>query len=102
MSRRGALITLLVTLAVAFGLLALTQFTGTTPRLGLDLQGGFSVVLAAPQGTDAAGLPHHAARRGAPAVLRGGTRRHDHDDVAHLRLRLDHHNDHVARLDSGN
>src|SRR3990170_4309153 len=53
MSRRGALITLLVTLTVAFGLLALTQFTGTTPRLGLDLQGGFSVVLEAPQGTDA-------------------------------------------------
>jgi preprotein translocase subunit SecD len=53
MSRRGALITLLVTLAVAFGLLSLTQFTGTTPRLGLDLQGGFAVVLEAPAGTDA-------------------------------------------------
>jgi len=56
MSRRGALITLLVTLAVAFGLLALTQITGTTPRLGLDLQGGFSVVLEAPPGTDPAVL----------------------------------------------
>src|SRR5574339_443286 len=53
MSRRGALITLLATLAVALGLLAWTQFTDTTPRLGLDLQGGFSVVLEAPPGTDA-------------------------------------------------
>lgn len=26
--------------------------TGTTPKLGLDLQGGFSVVLEAPEGTD--------------------------------------------------
>ncbi len=52
MSRRGALITLLITLAVVFGLLALTQFTGTTTRLGLDLQGGFAVVLEAPEGTD--------------------------------------------------
>lgn len=53
MSRRGALITLTATLVVVFGLLALTQLTGTTPRLGLDLQGGFSVVLEAPPGTDA-------------------------------------------------
>src|SRR3972149_6617533 len=53
MSRRGALITLTATLVVVFGLLVLTQFTGTTPRLGLDLQGGFSVVLEAPPGTDA-------------------------------------------------
>ena len=52
MSRRGAFITLTATLVIVFGLLALTQLTGTTPRLGLDLQGGFSVVLEAPAGTD--------------------------------------------------
>lgn len=52
MSRRGALITLVTTLVVVFGLLALTQIRGTTPRLGLDLQGGFAVVLEAPEGTD--------------------------------------------------
>ena len=56
MSRRGALIMLVATLVVAFGLLALTQARGTEPRLGLDLQGGFSVVLEAPEGTDAAVL----------------------------------------------
>ena len=53
MSRRGALITLTTTLVLVYGLLVLTQLTGTTPRLGLDLQGGFSVVLEAPPGTDA-------------------------------------------------
>jgi preprotein translocase subunit SecD len=52
MSRRASVITLSVTLAVAYGSLALTLLTGTTPRLGLDLQGGFSVVLEAPEGTD--------------------------------------------------
>jgi preprotein translocase subunit SecD len=52
MSRRAAVITLSVTLAVVYGALALTLFSGTTPRLGLDLQGGFSVVLEAPEGTD--------------------------------------------------
>ncbi|MBI5158168.1 MAG: protein translocase subunit SecD [Acidimicrobiia bacterium] len=54
MSRRGALITLLTTLVVTIGLLVLTQVTDTTPRLGLDLQGGFAVVLEAPEGTDPA------------------------------------------------
>ena len=49
MSRRSALISLLVTLAVAWGSLALTQASGTVPLLGLDLQGGFSVVLEAPE-----------------------------------------------------
>jgi preprotein translocase subunit SecD len=48
MSRRSALISLLITLAVAWGSLALTQASGTVPLLGLDLQGGFSVVLEAP------------------------------------------------------
>jgi preprotein translocase subunit SecD len=54
MSRRGALVTLLTTLVVTIGLLVLTQMTDTTPRLGLDLQGGFAVVLEAPEGTDPA------------------------------------------------
>lgn len=48
MSRRSAVISLVATLVVAWGLLALTQANGTTPLLGLDLQGGFSVVLEAP------------------------------------------------------
>jgi preprotein translocase subunit SecD len=52
MSRRAAVITLSVTLAVVYGALALTLIAGITPRLGLDLQGGFSVVLEAPEGTD--------------------------------------------------
>jgi len=49
MSRRSAVISLVVTLAIAWGSLAATQATGTTPLLGLDLQGGFSVVLEAPE-----------------------------------------------------
>ncbi|MEE8498807.1 MAG: hypothetical protein V3S62_09750, partial [Acidimicrobiia bacterium] len=49
MSRRSAVISLVVTLVIAWGSLALTQATGTTPLLGLDLQGGFSVVLEAPE-----------------------------------------------------
>ena len=53
MSRRSALLTVLVTLAIAWGSLAAVLGTGTTPRLGLDLQGGFRVVLEAPEGTDA-------------------------------------------------
>jgi len=52
-SRRSAAVTLTVTLVVVFGLLYLTQSTHTTPKLGLDLQGGFSVVLDAPEGTPA-------------------------------------------------
>lgn len=52
MSRRAAVITLTVTMAVVYGALALTLVAGVTPRLGLDLQGGFSVVLEAPEGTD--------------------------------------------------
>ncbi len=49
MSRRSAVVSLVVTLVIAWGSLALTQATGTTPLLGLDLQGGFSVVLEAPE-----------------------------------------------------
>ena len=51
MSRRTASVTLTLTLVIVFGLLFLTQSTHTTPKLGLDLQGGFSVVLDAPEGT---------------------------------------------------
>lgn len=51
MSRRSAATTLIVTLLAVFGLLFVTQSTNTTPVLGLDLQGGFSVVLDAPEGT---------------------------------------------------
>ena len=52
MSRRSALITVVLTLTLAFGSLIATQVAGITPQLGLDLQGGFSVVLEAPEGTD--------------------------------------------------
>jgi preprotein translocase subunit SecD len=51
-SRRSAILTLTITLAVVYGSLILTQISGTTPLLGLDLQGGFSVVLNAPEGTE--------------------------------------------------
>lgn len=50
MNRR--LVGLLIVLAIAWGGLAAVVLTGTTPRLGLDLQGGTSVVLTAPPGTD--------------------------------------------------
>ena len=56
MSRRAALITLVVTLVVSWGSLAVTLGLGITPRLGLDLQGGFSVLLEAPEGTDSSVL----------------------------------------------
>ena len=52
MSRRAALITLVATLVVAWGSLIVTQAMGISPRLGLDLRGGFSVLLEAPEGTD--------------------------------------------------
>ncbi len=50
MTRR--LVGLAVVFLVAWGGLALAIATGTTPRLGLDLQGGTAVVLTAPEGTD--------------------------------------------------
>ncbi len=43
---------ILVMLALSWGGLAALAGTGTTPKLGLDLQGGISVVLTAPDGTD--------------------------------------------------
>ncbi len=52
MNRRRLWITLLVTLAVAWGSLASTLAVGWTPKLGLDLQGGFAVVLTTPEATD--------------------------------------------------
>ena len=52
MNRRRALITLLVTLAIAWGSLAAVLAAGWSPKLGLDLQGGFAVVLVAPEDTD--------------------------------------------------
>ncbi len=53
MSRRRLWITLVVTIAVAWGSLAGTLAVGWTPKLGLDLQGGFALVLTAPEGADA-------------------------------------------------
>lgn len=50
MTRR--LVGLVVVFLVAWGGLALAIATDTTPRLGLDLQGGTAVILTAPEGTD--------------------------------------------------
>ena len=49
---RRRLIGLVVVLALAWGGFALLVANGVTPKLGLDLQGGTSVVLTAPPGTD--------------------------------------------------
>lgn len=49
---RRRLIGLIVVLVVAWGGLATLVANDITPRLGLDLQGGTSVVLTAPDGTD--------------------------------------------------
>ena len=53
MSRRASVITLLFTLISVFGGFLATLALDIPPRLGLDLQGGFSVVLEAPEGTEA-------------------------------------------------
>lgn len=50
MTRR--VVGLIVVVLVAWGSLAAVTAAGLTPRLGLDLQGGTSVVLTAPEGTD--------------------------------------------------
>jgi len=55
-NRRRLWITLLITLAVAWGGLAGSLGAGLTPKLGLDLQGGFAVVLKAPANADRAVL----------------------------------------------
>lgn len=41
-----------VVLLISWGGLFATTLSGITPKLGLDLQGGISVVLTAPEGTD--------------------------------------------------
>lgn len=46
MRRRNLLISLIVITVIAFGSLAAVLATGTTPELGLDLQGGASVTLS--------------------------------------------------------
>ncbi|GMQ93130.1 MAG: hypothetical protein BMS9Abin12_0607 [Acidimicrobiia bacterium] len=56
MNRKKAWITLLVTIALAWGSLATMLAVGWVPKLGLDLQGGFAITLVAPQGTDPATL----------------------------------------------
>lgn len=52
MNKRKAIVTLLITIGVAWGSLATMLAIGWSPKLGLDLQGGFSVTLVAPPGTD--------------------------------------------------
>ncbi|MDJ0954305.1 MAG: protein translocase subunit SecD [Acidimicrobiia bacterium] len=52
MNRRPLWISLILVLTLAWGSLAAMLAAGWEPKLGLDLQGGFSVVLAAPEGTD--------------------------------------------------
>lgn len=52
MNRKTAIITLLVTLAIAWGSLGAMLLAGWAPKLGLDLQGGFAVTLVGPEGTD--------------------------------------------------
>jgi len=55
-NRKKAWITLIVTVAIAWGSLAAMLAVGWAPKLGLDLQGGFAITLVAPDGTDAATL----------------------------------------------
>ena len=51
MTPKKAWITLILTLAIAWGSLAAMLAIGWAPKLGLDLQGGFAVTLVAPDGT---------------------------------------------------
>lgn len=53
MSKRRAFLLALLTVVIAWGSLAAVLTTGTEPVLGLDLQGGFSVTLTSPEGTEA-------------------------------------------------
>ena len=50
--RRRRIAPLIFTVVVALGALTATIATGSTPELGLDLQGGASVVLSPPEGTE--------------------------------------------------
>lgn len=52
MSKRRAFFLALLTVVIAWGSLAAVLASGTEPVLGLDLQGGFSVTLTSPEGTD--------------------------------------------------
>ena len=52
MTRRRLVVTLLATVALGWGSLAGSLAAGWSPELGLDLQGGFSVILTAPEGAD--------------------------------------------------
>ncbi len=52
MTTKKAWITLILTLAIAWGSLAGMLAIGWAPKLGLDLQGGFAVTLVAPNGTE--------------------------------------------------
>lgn len=56
MNKRRAIITLIVTVGIAWGSIAAMLAAGWAPKLGLDLQGGFAVTLVAPDGTDEATL----------------------------------------------
>jgi len=55
-NKRRAIITLLITVGIAWGSLAAMLAVGWAPKLGLDLQGGFAVTLVAPEGTEASTL----------------------------------------------
>lgn len=60
MNRRPLWISLILIVVIAWGSLAAMLASGWEPKLGLDLQGGFSVVLAAPEDTDRAVLEQAA------------------------------------------
>src|SRR6478609_4399083 len=47
MSKRSLWVSLILTVLASLGAVTIAQVTDTTPTLGLDLQGGFSVVLQA-------------------------------------------------------
>jgi protein-export membrane protein SecD len=51
-TRRRLVLTLLLTVGIAWGSLVGSLAADWSPELGLDLQGGFSVVLTAPEGAD--------------------------------------------------
>jgi protein-export membrane protein SecD len=55
-NKKRAIITLIVTVGIAWGSIAAMLAVGWAPKLGLDLQGGFAVTLVAPDGTDKATL----------------------------------------------
>jgi protein-export membrane protein SecD len=55
-TKRRAIVTLLVTAGIAWGSLGAMLAVGWEPKLGLDLQGGFAVTLVAPEGTEVSTL----------------------------------------------